>query len=157
MATIHCMCAYIGFGKTTVAKKLETEYKARRFTPDELMVELYGEDVGADFMEKAEELNTYIWEEIEKCLRNGQDVIYDVGSWSKDDRKYVMQKAEKLNASVIWHQVQCDIKTAEKRTLCRAEETGELSIDKKFFDENLERYQPIEESENLEVIFHKGE
>lgn len=157
MTTIHCMCGYIGIGKTTVAKKLEAEYKAMRFTPDELMVKLYGTDVGADFMEKAEQLNDYIWQEIAKCVKRGQDVIYDTGSWTADDRKYVMKMAEKLNADVIWHQVQCDIKTAKKRATDRAKNAKELAIDEKFFDENLEKYTPIEESENLMVIMHYGE
>ena len=40
MAVIHCMCGYIGFGKTTVAKQLEIQYGAKRFTPDEVMIEL---------------------------------------------------------------------------------------------------------------------
>lgn len=52
MATIHCMCGYIGFGKTTIAKKLEVEYAAKRLTPDELMVQLYGTEIGDDFMAK---------------------------------------------------------------------------------------------------------
>lgn len=157
MATIHCMCGFIGFGKTTIAKKLEAKYAAKRLTPDELMIELYGTDVGGDFMEKAEQLNTYIWEEIAKCLQHGQDVIYDAGSWGIEDRKYVMTKAHQLNASVVWHQVECAIETAKKRTLKRACEQKELAIDEKFFDENLPKYMPIKREENLTVIFHKGE
>ena len=156
MATIHCMCGYIGFGKTTVAKKLEKQYHAKRFTPDELMMQLYGTDVGCDFMDKANQLNTYIWKEIEKSLQQKQDVIYDSGSWSIQDRQYVMQMANKLKANVVWHQVQCNIETAKKRTLTRAQELKELSIDEKFFDENLKNYTPIETKEHLTVVFHKG-
>ena len=155
MAMIHCMCGYIGFGKTTIAKKLEIEYAARRFTPDELMVQLYGTDVGNDFMEKARQLNTYIWEEMAKCVKNGQDVIYDSGSWSSDDRKYVMKMAHKLKTFVIWHQVECRIETARRRTLERAQKIKELSIDKKFFDKNLKRYSPIQQNENL-IRFFQG-
>lgn len=157
MVTIHCMCGYIGFGKTTISKELETKYSAKRFTPDELMVQLYGENIGTDFMEKAEQLNDYIWQEITKCIKNRQNVIYDTGSWTADDRKYVMQQAQKLNASVIWHQIQCSIETAKKRTLDRARKNKELAINEKFFDENLERYKPIDKSENLTVISHQGE
>ena len=157
MATIHCMCGYIGFGKTTIAKKLEQQYGARRFTPDELMVQLYGTDVNHDFMEKANRLNTYIWEEIKKCLQNNQDVIYDAGSWGIEDRHYIMEMAYKLNVDVVWHQVQCSIETAKKRALTRAQETQELTIDENFFDENLKKYTPIQEKENLNVIYHKSE
>ena len=151
------MCGYIGFGKTTVAKKLEVEYNAKRLTPDELMIHLYGAEIGDDFMKKAEDLNLYIWEEIAKSVKEGQNVIYDAGSWSIDDRKYVMKMAHKLDASVIWHQVQCRIETAKKRTLERAQNTKELAINEKFFDENLKKYTPIQPEENLTVIFHEGE
>ena len=157
VATIHCMCGYIGFGKTTVAKKLEQQHQAKRFTPDELMIQLYGTDVGQDFMDKAEHLNTYIWQEIDRCLKNGQDVIYDSGSWGPEDRKYVMEMAHKLRADVLWHQIQCNIETAKKRTLTRAQEIKELSIDEKFFDKNLTRYKPIEPEEHLTVVLHQGD
>ena len=157
MPTIHSLCGYIGFGKTTIAKKLEQQYCAKRFTPDELMVQLYGPDVSHDFMEKASRLNIHIWEEIKKCLQNNQDVIYDAGSWGIEDRRYIMEMAHQLNVDVIWHQIQCSIETAKKRTLIRAQETQELTIDEKFFDENLKKYTPIQEKENLNVIYHNGE
>ncbi|MDY6407428.1 MAG: AAA family ATPase [Pseudomonadota bacterium] len=157
MPTIHCMSGYIGFGKTTCAKKLAEEYHAKRLTPDEVMIDLYGTDVKSDFMEKAEHVNEYIWREIEKYIAAGQDVIYDSGPWGVADRKYIMDRASKLNATVIWHQMECRIETAKRRTLERAKETGELSIDSKFFDENLKRYTPITEAEHLTVIYHKGE
>jgi len=157
MATIHCMCGYIGFGKTTIAKKLETQYTAQRFTPDEIMVQLYGTDVDVDFMDKAEQVNAYIWAQIEERLQNNQDVIYDAGSWSIEDRKYVMKMAKKLKSDVVWHQVQCRFETAKKRTLNRALNQNELAIDGAFFDKNLEKYVPITKDEHLNVIYHKGE
>lgn len=157
MPTIHCMSGYIGFGKTTCAKKLAEEYHAKRLTPDEVMIDLYGTDVQSDFMEKAERVNEYIWQEIEKYIAAGQDVIYDAGPWGVADRKYIMDRASKLNATVVWHQIECRIETAKRRTLERTKETGELSIDSKFFDENLKRYTPITEAEHLTVIYHKGE
>ena len=156
MATIHCMCGYIGFGKTTIAKQLETQYAAKRFTPDEVMIKLYGKDVGEDFMDKAEHVNAYIWAQIKECLQNNQDVIYDAGSWGIEDRKYVMQMAEKLEADVVWHQIECPLETAKKRTLKRALNQEELAIDEAFFDENLSKYIPITKEEQLNVIYHQG-
>ena len=157
MPTIHCMSGYIGFGKTTIAKQLATQYGAKRITPDEVMKELYGTDVKSDFIEKAERLNEYIWEEIKKCIQNGQDVIFDTGPWGIEDRKHIMNMAKHLNTTVIWHQVQCSLETARKRTLTRSLNLNELSVDEKFFDENLKRYTPITAAENLQVVYHKGE
>lgn len=156
MSTIHLMCGYIGFGKTTVAKQIEQETGARRFTPDDVMIELFGTDVGDDFMEKANKVDEYIWEQIALAIKNGQDVIYDAGSWSADDRKYVMQRIQKLGAKSLWHQVNCDIELAKKRTLARSKSAEELSVDEKFFDENLSRYEPISQAEQLDVVVHNN-
>ena len=151
------MSGYIGFGKTTCAKELAQKYQIKRLAPDEVMIELYGTDVNSDFLAKAEQVNDYIWQEIEKCIQADQDVIYDTGPWGIADRKYIMNRALQLNATVIWHQMECRIETARKRTLKRALKEGELFINKKFFDENLKRYTPITKDEQLTVIYHKGE
>ncbi len=156
MPKLHCMCGYIGFGKTTIAKQLEQELLAIRLTPDELMIELFGTDVQEDFMAKANALDKEIWHRIQKLLTEGKDVIYDAGPWSVTDRQYVMKKASELNVEVIWHQVVCDIETAKKRTFKRSQNAKDLSIDETFFNKNLKRYQPITESEHLTVIYHQN-
>ena len=157
MPTIHCLSGYIGFGKTTLAKQLAIQYNAKRITPDEIMIQLYGTDVQSDFMQKAEEVNQYVWQQIEECIQKGEDVIFDTGPWGIEDRKYIMNKDNNLNTTVIWHQIQCSLETAKKRTLVRAQQTGELSVDEKFFDDNLKRYVPITANENLQVVYHNGE
>ena len=157
MPTIHCMSGYIGFGKTTIAKRLAIQYNAKRITPDEVMKELYGTGVKSDFIEKAERVNEYVWKAIEKCIQSGQDVVFDTGPWGIEDRKHIMNMATQLNATVIWHQVQCSLETARKRALNRSLNPKELSVDEKFFDENLKRYTPILPEEHLNVVYHKGE
>ena len=39
--TIHMMFGFIGSGKSTFARKLESELRAARFSPDEWMVAPY--------------------------------------------------------------------------------------------------------------------
>ena len=39
---IYLMCGFLGFGKTTAAKKLEQELPAIRFTHDEIMLKKFG-------------------------------------------------------------------------------------------------------------------
>jgi hypothetical protein len=44
MATAHLLFGFLGSGKTTLAKELEERHRAMRFTPDEWMARLFGED-----------------------------------------------------------------------------------------------------------------
>ena len=48
MRAIHALHGFIGSGKTTLARRLETQLGALRFTPDEWMTTLYGADPPAD-------------------------------------------------------------------------------------------------------------
>ncbi len=143
-----------GFG--SFAKQLEKQLGARRFTPDEVMIELFGTEVGDDFMDKANKVDQYIWEQIALAVKNDQDVIYDAGSWSSDDRKYVMQRLEKLGAEALWHQVNCNIDLAKQRTLACSKDAEQLSVGERFFDENLSRYKPISDSEGLDVVVYNN-
>lgn len=44
MTTAHLIYGYLGAGKTTLARRLERELLAIRFTQDEWMSRLYGDD-----------------------------------------------------------------------------------------------------------------
>ena len=79
---------------------LQNNWK-NNLAPDEVMIELFSTEVGDDFMDKANKVDEYIWEQIALAVKTGQDVIYDAGSWSANDRKYVMQRLEKLGAEAL--------------------------------------------------------
>jgi predicted kinase len=54
---------FLGSGKTTLAKRLELQHSAVRFTPDEWMARLFGEDPPADrFQAFGFELNGIAYE-----------------------------------------------------------------------------------------------
>ena len=76
MATAHLLFGYLGSGKTTVAKRLEVEHAALRFTPDEWVARLFGDDPPEEsFPEKTEailELLEPLWTRY-LCL--GLDVV----------------------------------------------------------------------------------
>jgi predicted kinase len=58
MAKAHLIHGYLGAGKTTFARRLEQELRAIRFTHDEWMSRLYGDDPSADmFPEYAERIS----------------------------------------------------------------------------------------------------
>ena len=156
MATIHLICGFMGFGKTTFAKELARTLPAVRLTHDEFMVDLYGRNMtDKAFHARYATVDNILWKLAEKILNAGTDVIMDYGFWSKQTRKQVQQKAKNLTSDVVWHQLVCDIDTAKSRVLKRTDEQAdELFIDETCFNEKLKQYEPITSDEGLVVKYH---
>lgn len=154
MSTIHLIHGFMGFGKTTLSKKLAKKYNAKHFAVDQVMFKKYGRNP-KDFNRAYQECDDYIWKETARLVRAGQDVILDYGFWDKDTRKKVQEKALKLTPNVLWHQLICDINVAKQRVLKRTRENpNELFIDENCFNDRFSRYQPITDDEGLNVEKH---
>lgn len=154
MATIHFICGFMGFGKTTLSKELAKKLDAEHFAIDEVIRQKFGRNP-KDFDKAYQVADNYIWEESKKLLHSGKDVILDYGFWKKKTRQQVQQKALKLTPNILWHQLICDINVAKQRVLKRTEENpNELFIDENCFNEKLSQYEPISDDENLKVEYH---
>ena len=156
MATIHLICGFMGFGKTTFSNRLAQQLPAVRLTHDEFMVDLYGRNMtDAEFHARYKCVDDILWKLAEKIIQSGTDVIMDYGFWNKETRKQVQAKAEKITRDVIWHQLVCDIAVAKMRVLRRTQEDqSELFIDESCFNEKLRQYKPISPDEKLNVEYH---
>ncbi len=85
-----------GAGKTTVARRLEAERDAVRFTPDEWMDALFGinEVDGRRWVLESE----LIWKVAARVLPLGVDVVLDYGCWSEVERELFRTRAQELGA-----------------------------------------------------------
>jgi len=156
MATIHLICGFMGFGKTTFSKKLAKELSAVRLTHDEFMVDLYGRDLSdSEFHAKYGLVDDILWKLAKKIINAKTNVIMDYGFWTKETRQKVQQRALQITPDVVWHQLVCDIDVAKARILKRtAENLQELFIDEACFNEKLKQYTPITPDEGLKVEYH---
>jgi predicted kinase len=101
VATLFITCGVQGAGKTTLAKILEKEHNALRFTPDEWLRELYPErqsDVGPAERATMETLN---WALTKRALEIGCNVVLDFGLWGRDERDRFRREAQALGARVV--------------------------------------------------------
>ena len=154
MAEIHLICGFIGFGKTTYAKKLGHELQAVRFTHDEIMVERYGRSPD-DFACKYKIVDDFIKEEAAKLVSNGKSVILDYGFWSRDVRRNYYEWALKLTDKVYFHSIVCNLEVAKQRVLKRSQENkSELFIDEDCFNALLSKYEPLVEDEGYPIILY---
>lgn len=155
MPTIHLMVCFIGFGKTTIAKELEQNIPAVRFTHDEIMFERYGRTPD-NFSEKYKLVDEFICAQVAENIRQGRDVILDYGFWTHDKREEYYQWARTLTDKVVFHVVECDIQEARRRTLTRTQnDTTALMIDENIFDALLKQYQPWSYLDDYPAVWHQ--
>lgn len=150
---IHLICGFIGFGKTTYAKRLEQELPAVRFTHDEIMCARYGRSP-EDFPEKYKLTDKEIRRDATAEISRGHNVILDYGFWSKKKRQAYYRWARQLTPEVCFHVLRCDLNTAKERVLKRnADNLNELFIDENAFNILLQQYEPLSEEENYPAVF----
>jgi predicted kinase len=144
-------------GKTTMARKLEIEKDAVRFTLDERMIAKFNYSIFDDeYGIYAAQEKLAIWEEAKAILDNDRDVILDWSLWSRQSRIEWSQRviAEGYHYKLIYLEV--PIETLRQRLSARNAEApaGAHMIPL----EELERFRGIfqpptrEENLNLEVI-----
>ena len=152
--TIHLIVGFLGFGKTTLAKQLEKELSAKRFTHDEIMVERYGRNPD-DFQAKFQEIDIFIRQQAAKTIKNGQDVIMDYGFWNHTVRDEYYKWAKTLTDNVLFHVIDCDINLAKARVLKRSQtDKDALIIDENAFNLFLTKYEPFSKQDNYPVVWH---
>ena len=156
MQSIHLIHGFMGFGKTTIAKQLEKELPAIRFTHDELMIKTYGRNPEDFSQERFNTIDKIIKEKTIEEIKKGNNVILDYGLWKKETRKKYYHWAKEITPDVIFHAVQCDIELAKQRVLERTKKhSEEFYIDEDIFNDRLKRFEPMTNEEGFPVIFYK--
>jgi predicted kinase len=116
MPTAHSIHGYLGVGKTTFARQLERDTLAIRFSHDEWMVRLYGDNPPverfADYYRRVYEQIEEIWP---RCLNFGVDVVLDFGFWSRDERDATREKISELGAVARLYRLNCPEDEAWRR------------------------------------------
>jgi predicted kinase len=116
MATAHLIHGFIGVGKTTFARQLEERLPAIRFSHDEWMARLYGDDPP---VEHFAEFYRRVWEQMEgvwpRCLELGLNVVLDFGFWTRRERDAVRATVATMGAQSRLYRVTCSEEEAWRR------------------------------------------
>ena len=145
MAVAHLIHGFIGSGKTTYAKKLEKALPALRFSIDEWITQLYGQNPPSDrFDEYHDRASTVIWQVAIQALQLGQDVILDFGFWSRSSRDEARDRIRQIGAKTVLYSVVCAEEVMRARTLARTAQmpAGSLRVDKSAFSELWPKFEP---------------
>jgi predicted kinase len=149
MSTAHLIHGYLGVGKTTFARQLERDIPAIRFSHDEWMTRLYGDNPPvehfADFYRRVSEQTEEVWS---RCLELGLDVVLDFGFWTRRDRDDTRAKISTLGAQARFYRLSCSEEEAWRRIEKRNTNfQGSLLIVRNTFEVLKERFEPLDPDE----------
>jgi predicted kinase len=150
MATAHLLFGIPGSGKTTLAKELMERHRAIRFTPDEWMARLFGEDPHvAIFREKQAAILDLLEPMWVRCLHLGVDVVLDYGFWSRAERDHVRKAVGSSGSQVLLYSVECPAEEAWRRVSARNRQNHHsLYIAPATFDLLKGRVEPLQSDES---------
>lgn len=154
-ATVYLIAGFIGSGKTTFSKKLESETGALRFTKDEWMIKVFGNNPITENFAKFDDLLANLAIEIAlKCAASGVDVIIDDGFWFKKQRDDVIKQINNIGAIIKGYYLRCPKEVLEKRTLERSKQPSDNSfkIDDEMFAKYYLSFQEPNSDEGFIVI-----
>ncbi len=151
MPTLHLLHGMVGSGKTTFARRLEREFHAVRFSPDEWMVALHGTNPPESvFRPQLVRIMALIWELTGRVLRAGSDVVLEGGFWTRASRDEARQRAREIGVAWRLYALRCPVEDARRRVLARTAvlPPGTLEITGPTFDCLLRQLEPLGEDED---------
>jgi predicted kinase len=101
VTTLFITCGLQGSGKTTLAKRLETEYSALRLTADEWLHDVHPEVSGAELDALRDPVERIQWRVARRVLALGCNVILDWGLWSREERDRYRLEGRELGARIV--------------------------------------------------------
>ncbi len=146
---VYLICGFLGAGKTTYSKKLAFDTGAVHLNPDEVCMQRYKPEEYENNWEYcfAQTLD-FLWHEIETYIKNNQDVIFDVGFWSKSSREEAVSKISQMGGKPVIYYVYAPDDILKQRLMSRKGKIAEqniLNFDsiKKSFEEPTKDEHPV--------------
>jgi predicted kinase len=155
MAQVILVVGCTGAGKTTYARKLADEIGAIRFSIDEWMVPLFGEDrpepIRFDWMmERVSRCEAMIFELVLQVVARGCPAVLDLGFTKKAHREKFRTLCAKVGLSVALHFVDVLRETRWLRVEQRNRAKGEtfaMTVDRSMFDFMETMWEPPQPDE----------
>lgn len=117
---LHLICGFLGAGKTTYAKRLAKEINGVVLNADEECMKLFSKK---EYEENWEECFSktidILWQRINVLSELNQDIIFDLGFWSKTSRTDAKEKAMLMGIPSILHYVYAPDDILKKRLSLR--------------------------------------
>ena len=150
MATLFLMCGLPGAGKTTLAKEIERERRALRFTPDEWIAALHIDPYDEA---KRAQIEALQWQLASRALELGIDVVLDFGAWLRSERVEFRARAKALGArtEIRFLDVPREELLARLATRNAAPPAGAFHVSAAQLDEYARSFEPPTPDELMQI------
>ncbi|MBE5803869.1 MAG: ATP-binding protein [Clostridiales bacterium] len=137
MAKVIMLIGRICSGKTTYARRIETEEQAVRLSCDELMQTVFPEPLGDRYDMYARRCIHYLYHLGRQLVLDGVSVVMDMGCWTRGDRREAA--AFFRDVEVDWRYLDVPREEWQRRIACRnrAVAEGRANLDEYYIDEGL--------------------
>lgn len=148
---MHLIQGFLGAGKTTFSKRLVDEKGIRRLNADEWVEENFSAaEQAADWDACFSHAVNQIWSEAAALTAAGEDVILDIGFWSRTSRDDARQRAREMGAAVTLHHVVAPDEVLRERLRLRRGVIAESNL--RNFDSLKSHYEPPGADEHAVVV-----
>jgi predicted kinase len=144
---IILMCGLPGAGKTTLAKKIESERGAIRLCPDDwIMGILEDQDNIPERNRLRDPVEQLLWRHAQKLVQAGNSVILENGFWSKSEREHYRESIQSLGVKAELHFLNISFDKLWTRVEKRNAEASEFTMSKKELEDAYKSFEaPTEE------------
>ncbi len=134
MAKLILICGKLCCGKTTYAKRLAKEIQAVRLSCDDIMLVLFGKDLGDKHDDVAQRVQNFLIQQSLEIYEAGVSVIVDFGFWRKAQRKSITDLYAQAGITPEWHYIDIDDETwkrniAKRNAVVMKNETLDYYVD----------------------------
>lgn len=160
MTTVHLVCGRLGVGKTSLAKGIERERHALRFSLDEWMIHLFGKSSSRDVFSRRVALCMDLMMHLtERLIELGTDVVLDVGFWKRTDRHRARETISRCGGKPILYLLEAppEVRWQRLRMRNRVSIEGTYRFTRDKFEELESFFDPFGDEEIREAVLLDAE
>lgn len=147
MAKLYIIQGFLGAGKSTFSKKLASQTNSLILNPDEWTAKLFNKsEYEANWNLCFSQTVQKLWKCAKKHLKNGQNIIFDMGFWDRNSRDEAKKFALENGAEFIHYYIYAPDKILKARISQRKGAIAENNL--KNFDKIKKNFTEPEQDEN---------